>query len=174
MKKIAWLLIIGLMSFTEAFSVEPFLKTTEAWTKGNKKVIVKEVELWNGKTSAIDEKYTKSGKIINGESSFCPAANMDILEVSIKDKAGKTICLNMTAVTKPIQDILTNQMVENNIIKEEYKNKTISVTGYGWDNNTTDHTSLKKKPSKKMHLKHQNRDVKCDEYLRVFVYELKI
>lgn len=182
MKKLVFSLIGVLAIVGGAFAgISPssdkddFLTITEAVTRDEKKVTIKEVKIWNGKSSVIDDEYERSGKIIDLERSSCSeTTGMEIVDIFTKTPSGRKVCLSLTAITKPIQEEI-DKMLDGNLLNEKYKGKTIVVKGYGWDNSSSGHLLGKTpKEAKEMHMNRKDYYVSCDEFLRVFASDVKI
>lgn len=122
--------------------------------------IVKLVELWTGDKVSVEEEYVRTGEFFTGGSFYFKPGEIKGFDIIVKDKDGRSVCMNSVGITKSIGKKL-NRIIEN---KEEYKNRTISISGYG----------TKYRPDKMaLIVDGQIIKVACDEVLRLYVSGVK-
>lgn len=135
---------------------------TKEYPSADGKTTIKSVKLWTGDEFLVEDEYKKTGKILAGKYFYCPKAYTENLILTIKDENNLNVCMELTAITKPLRNDF-NRMVKNKTsLKDEYINKTISVFGYGW---TT---------KEEVAIGYNKGIINCDEFYKIYVSKAKI
>lgn len=126
--------IISLYYGYSAYCDAQSMKLTEETyqVSDSEKITKKFVTPWSGGRFDVDGEITRTGKIINGTQYHCPKADAEVLYLNIKDNNDRTVCLQLYGLTKGISDSFTRiEKKDKREISGKYKNKTVSVVGYG-------------------------------------------
>lgn len=155
--------------------IEEFIRGEENPQPDFEEVTLKQVKLWNGEMYFVEEEFERMGNIAEAELSPCSNSETEVMLLVLKDVLNKTVCLSATPITP--QNELRWSLLENEELKEEYKGKVINIKGYGLSYTVPSHNFFwwnKSYKVPKMHLSQKDIHIDCDEYIRLYVSDVKI